>query len=83
VVPGGVAMLPGVVVGPPTLVEAWWQAQAPGTRYRGVPLLTGVAAAVSRRVETAMSGRHGGNLGVGWAGTVFGVVAMGEAMTTR
>ena len=30
-------MPPGVAVGPPTLVEAWWHAQAPDTRLRGVP----------------------------------------------
>jgi hypothetical protein len=45
--------------------------------------LTGIAAAVSRRGETATSGRHEGNLGVGWSGTVFGGVAMGWAKTTR
>jgi hypothetical protein len=73
----------GLAVGPPKRVEAWWQAQAPGTRLRGVPPLTGVAAAVSRREEMATSGRHGGNLVVGWARTLFGGVAMGWAMTTR
>jgi hypothetical protein len=79
----GVAMPPGVAVGPPMLVEALWQAQAPSTRLRGVHPLMGVAAAVSRRGEMATSGRYGGNLGVGWAGTMFGGVAMGWAMTTR
>ena len=63
-------MLPGVAVGPPTLLEAWWHAQ--GTRHvaLGCAPLTVVAAAVSRRRETATSGRHGGNLVVGWAPTL-------------
>jgi hypothetical protein len=76
-------MPPGLAVGPLMRVEAWWQVQAPGTRLRGVSPRTDVAAAVSRRGETATFGRHEGNLAVGWARTVFGGVAMGWAMTTR
>ena len=68
-------MPPGVVVGPPTVVETWWQAQARGSEVCTLPL-TGVDAAVPRRGETATSGRRRGNLGVGCAGTVLGGVAM-------
>ena len=43
----------GVALGPPTVVEAWWLAQAPGTQLRGVPpspaSLWGTAAAMSVR----------------------------------
>ena len=46
-------MPPGVAMGPPTVVEAWWLAQAPGTQLRGVPpspaSLWGTAAATSVR----------------------------------
>jgi hypothetical protein len=77
-------MPPGLAVGPLTHVEAWWQVQEPGMRLRGgPPPLTDVAAAVSQKGETATSGRHGGNLAVGWARAVFGGLAMGWAMTTR
>ena len=34
----GVAMPPGVAVGPPTVVEMWWQAQARGSGVCPSPL---------------------------------------------
>ena len=70
-------MPPGVAVGPPTVVEAWWHAQAPGMRLRGVPPLTDGAAAGTWRRETDALGLHGGDLAVGLARMLLQTVPMG------
>ena len=79
----GVAMPPGLALGPLTRLEVWWQVQAPGTRLRSVTPLTDVAAAVARSGETATSGRHGGNLVEGCARTLIRSVPMGWPIIPR
>ena len=46
----------GVALGPPTVVEAWWLAQAPGTQLRGVPPISGVAVGHGAAAATSVRG---------------------------
>ena len=68
-------MPPGVAVGPPTVVETWWQAQARGSGVCPLPP-HGRGCHRAPEGEMATSCRRRGNLGVGCAGTVLGGVAM-------
>ena len=76
-------MPPGLALGPLTHLQVWWQVQAPGTRLRSGPPLTDVVATVARMGETAMSGRHGGNLAVGCAQTLIQSVRTGWPIIAR
>ena len=46
----------GVALGPPTVVEAWWLAQAPDTQLRGVPPISGVAVGHGAAAATSVRG---------------------------
>ena len=62
---------------PLTSLEVLWWLQTPGTRLRGLPLLTDGAAAGTWTRETDAWGLHGGDLAVGLARMLLQSVPMG------
>ena len=62
---------------PLTSLEVLWHLQTTDTRVRGVPPLTGGAAAGTWMGETDASGLHGGDLAVGLARMLLQSVPMG------
>ena len=79
----GVAMPPGLSLGPPTRPEVRRRVQAHGTGLCGVS--PPHRRRRRRRMEggTATSGSNGGNLGVGCAWTLIRSVPRGWAITSR